>query len=67
MNLDSLASKVLVFGVPAALGMCAWGLLEIIDNGKQLERVLTSVEAMQREINSQDGRLNRLEDRYFNK
>lgn len=67
MTLDALASRVLVFGIPAAIGMCGWGLLEIVNNGRQLERVLTSVEFMQKAMISHDDRIDRLEGEYFRK
>lgn len=67
MNANDLASRVLIIGVPAAVGMCAWGLTEIVSNGKLLERALTAIEAQQRELKMQDGRINRLEDGYFRK
>jgi len=65
VNANDLASRVLIIGVPVAVGMCAWGLTEIISNGKLLERALTAIEAQQRELTSQDGRINRLENDYF--
>lgn len=65
MTLDSLASKVLVFGVPSAIALCAWGLAEIIDNGKNVVKVLTHIEDMQKELVQQDGRIDRLENQYF--
>ena len=65
MNANDLASRVLIIGVPVAVGMCAWGLTEIIANGKLLERALTAIEAQQRELTSHDRRINRLENGYF--
>jgi hypothetical protein len=65
MNTSDLASKVLIVGVPVAVAMCGWGLTEIISNGKRLERALTAIEAQQRQLTTQDGRINRLENGYF--
>lgn len=67
MNANDLANKILIIGVPVSLSLCAWGLTEIIHNGKSIERMVAVVEGLQREINNQDRRINRIEDTYMGK
>lgn len=67
MTTGDLANRVLIIGLPAALALCAWGLTEIINTGRSIERMVAVVEGMQREINMQDRRLNRIEDGYIGK
>lgn len=65
MTASDLANKVLILGIPAAIGLCGWGLTEIINNGKLLGKALGAIESQQRELGYHDMRINRLEGKYF--
>lgn len=67
MNTTGVANLVMIAGIPAAIGLCAWGLTEIIASGKILERVATSIEAQQRQLSDHSSRIDRLEDTYIRK
>lgn len=66
---DRTASKtanlVMIFGIPVVIGLAGWAMFEIVSAGKTLERVLTTVEFIQKGMIRHEYRLDRLEGDYF--
>ena len=65
MTTNEAANKVLIFGIPIVIGLAGWAMLEIVHAGRTLERVLTTVEFIQKGMITHDYRLDRLEGDYF--
>lgn len=60
---SEIANWAVIVGVPTALGLCAWGLSEIIASGKTIQRMLGVLEGIQKDVNRHDTRITKLEDR----